>query len=419
MSVQMMIMLMGLCLIVEGFFSGSEIGVVSADRLKLRHMAAKGNRGARLAVEMLKKPEWLLSTTLVGTNIAIVSNTTLATLLAVELFGPKYSWMAIPIVAPLIWVFGEIVPKSIFQQRADQLTPKVIFVLKAASVVFFPILMFFTTMTKMLTRVLKGKQEKSMFTLREEIDLILQMDSGGGDISKVERQMILRAFDYGRTQTRDIMIPYVDVNSIANTATCQETLEMAGRQGHPLLPVFDGRVDRVVGQISTLDLLGEAGDVPIKSFIKPIRFVYGSKRLEELLDTFRRDGDRIAIVVDEFGGADGLISMKDIMERIVGSIKHEHAISHDGDQVGDDIVKVNDGEYMVNPRMDLVAFKQVTGIHLNDADGNFETLSGFLLEMFGDIPQKDAVYEFEGNRFIVEACSDKRIEVVRVATSSG
>jgi hypothetical protein len=118
MDILLTLILILVFLLMEGFFSGSEIGVVSADQMKLRHEAAKGSRGAKLALEMLKKPEWLLSTTLVGTNIAVVSNTTIVTALMIELFGEQHSWFAIILVAPLIWIFGEIVPKSIFQQRA-------------------------------------------------------------------------------------------------------------------------------------------------------------------------------------------------------------------------------------------------------------------------------------------------------------
>lgn len=417
MSIEMILGAMFVCLIMEGFFSGSEIGVVSADRLKLRHMAAKGNRGAQLAMEMLKKPEWLLSTTLVGTNIAIVTNTTLATLLSVELFGPKYSWMAIPLVAPLIWVFGEIVPKSIFQQRADVLTPKVIYILKGASILFFPLLIIFTTMTRILTRLVKGKEEKSMFTLREELDLILQMDSGGGDISQVERQMIRRAFDFGQTRVRDVMIPYGDVSSVPNSATCRSALDMAGREGHPLIPVYDGRLDRVVGQVQTMDMLGENDTTPIKSFIRPIRFVYGSKKLEELLDDFRRDGDRMAIVVNEFGGAEGLISLLDIVERIVGDIEHEHAIPHTSERLTRDVTKDENGAFLVNPRLDLVALKQATGVVL--PSGSYETLSGFLLEAFGDIPAQGAELEHDGMRFVMARVGDKRIEQVRIEPAAG
>ncbi len=413
MPLELIIPLMFLCLIMEGFFSGSEIGVVSADRLKLRHMAAQGNSGAKLAVEMLSKPEWLLSTTLVGTNIAIVTNTTLATVLSVQVFGPKYSWMAIPIVAPLIWIFGEIVPKSIFQQRADVLTPKVIFILKGASIIFFPILVFFTTLTKLLTKMV-GKKEKNPFTLREELDLMLQMDGSDSDISAMEKNMIRRTFDYGRTQARDIMIPYLEVSTVANTTSCRETLNVAGESAHPLIPIYDGRVDRVVGQINTMDLLGQPDDTPIKSFIKPIRFIYGSKKLEDLMEQFRKDGDRMAIVVDEFGSAEGLVTMKDIVERIVGYYEDEHGVAHHSDRVDQEIVKIKDGEYLVNGRLTLMALKQVTGIDLESGQNNYETLSGFLLEQFGDIPTHGNTCEFEGNRFTVEGCNDKRIEVVRI-----
>jgi putative hemolysin len=125
-----------ICLVMEGFFSGSEIGVVSADQIKLRQEAAKGSRGAKLALHMLKKPEWLLATTLVGTNIAVVSNTTIVTALMIQVFGENNSWLAIVLVAPLIWIFGEIVPKSIFQQRADTITPRTISLLRLAFYVF-------------------------------------------------------------------------------------------------------------------------------------------------------------------------------------------------------------------------------------------------------------------------------------------
>ena len=131
------LLVMAICLVAEGFFSGSEIGIVSADRIKLRADAAKGSRGAQLAIKMLGKPEWLLSTTLVGTTIAGVTSTTMATALVLQLLGPEFSWLAVVLVAPLIWVFGEIVPKSVFQQRADTITPQAIYVLRFFSRVFF------------------------------------------------------------------------------------------------------------------------------------------------------------------------------------------------------------------------------------------------------------------------------------------
>ncbi len=219
MDVVSTLVLMLAFLLMEAFFSGSELGVVSADQMKLRHDAAKGSRGAKIALQMLKKPEWLLSTTLVGTNIAVVSNTTIATALMIDLFGEQNSWLAIVLVAPLIWILGEIVPKSIFQQRADTITPRVIFVLRFASYVFFPILIVFSVITRFFTKGF-GRQVQSPFTLREEILTMLQLPATGGDIQPVERDMIQRVFSFSETTAYEVMIPLIDVVAIEQGATC-------------------------------------------------------------------------------------------------------------------------------------------------------------------------------------------------------
>lgn len=182
MDIVLTILIMVLCLLLEGFFSGSEIGVISADQIKLRHKAAKGSKGAKLALKMLEKPEWLLSTTLVGTNIAVVTNTTMATALMIHLFGEYGSWLAVVLVAPLIWIFGEIVPKSVFQQRADSVTPIIIFVLRFFSLLFYPILFVFSFLTNLLTK-LTGGESRNPFTLREEIVTMLQMPAASGGYS--------------------------------------------------------------------------------------------------------------------------------------------------------------------------------------------------------------------------------------------
>ncbi len=157
MEIGVTLLIMLVCLAGEAFFSGSEIGVVSADRMKLRHEAARGSRGAKIALRMLEKPELLLSTTLVGTNISVVANTTLATALMINLFGEQYAWLAIILVAPFIWIFGEIVAKSVFQQRADVLTPIIIYILRGASYLFWPILLVFSLLTRVLAKKLAVK----------------------------------------------------------------------------------------------------------------------------------------------------------------------------------------------------------------------------------------------------------------------
>ncbi|MEO5377076.1 MAG: CNNM domain-containing protein [Magnetococcus sp. DMHC-6] len=213
-----------LCLFVEAFYAGSEIAVVSADRLKLRHQAAKGSKGARLAMEMLRRPEHLLTTTLVGINVAIVTNSTLSTLFAIEVLGQEKAWVGIMISAPLIWVFGEIVPKSVFQQKSDVLTPRIIYVLKVSSYLFYPLIVVFTMFFEVITFLFGGKVKKNFFSLREEIDLLMQMQAHETDILPMEKSMIRRLFNFGETQARDIMVPLIELHTLDRNATCRQAL---------------------------------------------------------------------------------------------------------------------------------------------------------------------------------------------------
>lgn len=409
MDISTLILLMFCCLLVEAFFSGAEIGIVSADRIKLRHDAAKGNKGAVLALEMLENPEFLLSTTLVGTNIAIVTNTTLATVLAVTLFGKENSWVAIAMVAPLIWVLGEIVPKSIFQQKANTLTPRIIFFLKGSSYLFFPILIIFTTVTRLLTK-LTGAQGEMPFTLKKEIDIMLRMPSIGGDVRPVEKTMIRRMFNFGKTKVRDIAIPLIDVMAIPNTLTCRQANRVAWECSHVRLPVFRGQVYHVIGIYNArLNMLSPTGE-SVESLVTPARYVAASKSIEDLLNEFKASNETFAIMVDEYGAAEGIITLEDIMERIVGEMEDEY----DKDEpISTDWVKrVAENTYLVNPRIDLIALNEDWGIKI--PDGPYETLSGFLMELAGDIPTPGQQLTHKHITFTIVAADDRRPREVRI-----
>ncbi|MBF0380501.1 MAG: HlyC/CorC family transporter [Magnetococcales bacterium] len=409
MDIPVIILLMLLCLMMEAFFSGAEIGVVSADRMKLRHKAAKGNKGAKLALKMLEKPEWLLSTTLIGTNIAIVTNTTLATLLAVQLFGKEYSWIAIAIAAPLIWVFGEIVPKSIFQQKADVITPRIIFILKGVSFIFYPILLVFSAITRLLARI-AGKSHQSHFSLRKEIDLMLQMPASQGDVQQVEKNMIRRMFNFGETKVRDIAIPLIDIVSIPDTVTSGEAQKTAWEKSHLRLPVFKGQVYQIIGVFDASNCLGISEDSKIKEHMKPIRYVSASKSIEDLLEEFRNSGERMAVMVDEYGAAEGIITLEDIMERIVGEIEDEY---DNEESISDGFVqRISDRHFIANPRVDLISMKEEWDIRI--PDGPYETLGGFLMELAADIPHVGQKIKFQHITFTIVKADEKRLREVEI-----
>jgi len=409
MDVLLTIILILIFLLMEAFFSGSEIGVVSADQIKLRHAAAKGSRGAKLALKMLKKPEWLLSTTLVGTNIAVVSNTTITTALMMALFGAQNGWLAVVLVTPLIWVFGEIVPKSIFQQRANEITPRAIFLLRLASYVFFPILVVFTLITRLITWIF-GQQIQNPFTLREEILTMLQMPATEGDIQPVEKSMIRRIFSFSETTAYEVMIPLIDVVAIEQSAACGEAVQLARKKAHIRLPVYDQRIDKVVGVLNALELLDAEPHQAIKPYIREVRYVPSSKNINELLLDLRKDGDSVAVVVDEFGGAEGLITMEDIMEEVVEEMEDEYDI---GKKPVQWIRKISKKEYIVSARIEVDSLEEELGIQL--PKGKYATLAGFLLEKAGEIPTSGTTIKAKGITFTIERSTPQAIQEVRVS----
>ncbi len=398
-----------LCLLVEAFYAGSEIAVVSADRLKLRHMAAKGSHGAQLAMDMLRKPEHLLTTTLVGINIAIVTNSSLSALFAIEVLGKENAWIGILISAPLIWVFGEIVPKSVFQQKADVLAPRIIYVLKVSSWLFYPLIVVFTLFFKVITFFFGGGAKKNPLCLREEIDLVLQIKAHETDILPMEKSMIRRLFNFGETQVRDIMVPLIDLRTLDRNATVGLALRHSGEHSHLVMPVHAGRVDNITGYVNAMDLLGVPAQESIKTFIRQVRFIPGSQSIEELLATFQKNGEQLAMVVDEFGGCEGMVTLEDILERVVGDMRDEYDV---GEKVTTWWQLKEPGIWAVNPRIRLVALRDELGISL--PDGNYETLGGFLLDHFREIPSQGASMTREGVTFTVTKAGQHSIREVEI-----
>jgi putative hemolysin len=398
-----------LCLLLEGFFSGSEIGVISADQMKLRHAAAKGSKGAKLALSMLQKPEWLLSTTLVGTNISVVTNTTMVTALMIHLFGEQGSWLAVVLAAPLIWIFGEIVPKSVFQQRADTVTPYVIFALRFFSYLFYPILIVFSAITRVLAKLVGGT-DRNPFTLREEIMTMLQMPAASkGDIQPVEKEMIRRMFSFTETRVQDAMRPLIEVTAIERQATCGEARRLAAETSHVRLPVYTERVDRVTGMLHVLDLLGESDDRPIEEFVRDATYVPANKSVRDLLFQMRHASEVVAVVVDEFGGAEGIVTVEDIVEEVVEDLQDEY----DSDEPDADLFhKLDERDYLTGGRTELDLIREQLGIQL--PEGHYSTIAGLILHKTGSIPAQGTQVDEGRVSLTVHRSSAQSIQEVRI-----
>jgi CBS domain containing-hemolysin-like protein len=408
MEILIPLFIMLLSLISEGFFSGSEIGIVSADRLKLRQKASKGSNGAKLALRLLEKPEWLLSTTLVGTNIAVVTNTTVATALMIELFGEEYSWLAIMFVAPLIWIFGEIVPKSVFQQKSNEITPVLAYILRFFSILFYPILLIFSFLTRQFTKLV-GEKKSNIFTLREQIISMLHLSEPGGEVHPAQGKMIRHMFRFSETPAIHVMVPLIDVVSVDKTALCRGTIRLATSSARSNLLVHDQRVDRVVGMVRTLELLGVDREQPITQFIRPVKYISGGKNVQHLLQELREIDETFAVVVDEFGAARGIVTIEDIMEEVVSDMYDEFDAERG---VARRVRKLGDQDFLVSGRIERQQLKDELGIRLRT--GEFATLAGYLLEKTHNVPPEGTIIKSHGINYSIKKATDSAILEVRV-----
>ncbi|MCP4809246.1 MAG: HlyC/CorC family transporter [Proteobacteria bacterium] len=398
--------LVAICLVTEGFFSGSEIAVVSADRLKLRSAAESGSRGAGIALRMLERPEHLLGTCLMGTNLSTVSASTVSAAAMVTVWPNAGSVAVVALLFPLILLFGELIPKSLFQHYADRVAPVIALPLYLFSLVFAPVLFIIEGLTRLLFKVTGGEGALHRAASREDIILLLEASEQLA-IDEDDRELIQRVFEFGETRVEEAMVPLIEVASISNELTAREAVALLVEEGHSRMPVYEDRVDNVIGIVHHTDLLFlESLDIPVDRVMRPPVFVPESKHIESLFHEFQTNRTRIAVPVDEYGGAVGLITMEDILEEIVGDIVDEH------DERMSQITKVGEREWLVSARVEVDVLCEETGIHL--PDGDYETLAGFLLGRLGRVPGVGTrVREGQWHLEVTEA-SDRAVLRVRL-----
>jgi len=222
----------------EGFLSGSEIAMVAADRKRLSRLANSGSRMASLTLRILKDPSWFLSTTLAGSNLAEVTNATLVTAIFVGFYGPGGDLFAFMLLAPLILVFGEILPKSLFQQKADLWVVKIVPVIRVISLLLYPLVWFLSRATGAISRFLGQQEEVRPMITREELQLLLREEGEQSDINPSEREMIRRIFRFSTTKVKEAMIPLVDVVALEENTSVGEAIATVRQENYSRYPVY-------------------------------------------------------------------------------------------------------------------------------------------------------------------------------------
>lgn len=404
-SLLALIIVLAICLAAEAFFSGSEISFMSANRPKLFRKVKEKDPRAMTAKELLSHPEKLFSTTVVGTTLAINCATSLTALYVVNRYGYDKEWYTLVFLTPIILIFGEFVPKMLGRSQADTAVLKLARPIQIASVVLYPFTKLLGLYATILKRLLGENPEKGFFLSREEIKAALPAGHGS-DVTATERTLIERILEFGKITVKEMLRPLIDVVAIEENATLAEAVQLFNESGHSRLPVYQDRIDRIVGVIQGFDCL-RAPDlqITVKAAMQPALFVPESKPLEELLLELK--SRPMAIVVNEYGGAEGIITMEDVMEEVVGEIEDEY------DEPPKLFRQIGEHSYIVNARMEIQDLRELLRLPLPE-DEDYQTLAGFLLKRMQKIPKKWDSTVIDGVEYVVQSATDRSIEEVYV-----
>lgn len=400
-----------ICVAFEGFFSGSEIGVLSASRAKVVRRVEEGSRSGKILDRFLGSPERLLGTTLVGTNLSVVIGTVVFTSYMYRRLGEGGELYSLLVMSPLVLVFGEILPKTVFQQYSDRLVYIVSYPLQAAEYVFFPLVRLLTALSRLITGAgAAGPQRRSPFVTKHELQMLVLADGGEAEMEAEEREMIHRIFTLGTTTASQVMVPLVDVTGIEDTSAPDEVIRKVAEKGYSRLPVYRDNLSNIVGILNVFDIFTlHPEDRELRKVVREPLYVPEVMNVDDLLQEMQRVGTQMAIVVDEYGGAVGIVTVEDLLEEVVGEIQDEY------DREKKLYSQTGERRYIIDARMEIDAINEE--LHLDIPTGSYETLGGYLVTYLRRIPAQGELLRIGRIRYRVTEAdrrSVRQVEVVEV-----
>jgi len=398
-------------LFLSGFFSGSETAFMSANRVRIRELANEGDKKAARVDELLEDQTKLLTTILIGNNLVNIAASAIATSIAIEIFGSKGVGIATGVVTFVILVFGEITPKSLGNNQPIKYAKIASIVLLWLEKILYPIILFFTLLIKNM--IGENKMISSAFISEEEVRRFVNVSEEEGAIKESEKEMIQSVFEFDDIVVKEIMVPRIDMVCINKDAGIDELVDLAVEKGHSRIPVFEESIDDIIGLIYVKDLLQllQKGkeNLTLEDLIKPIYFIPESKQINKLLKEMQNRREHMAVILDEYGGTSGLITIEDLLEEIVGDIQDEF------DLEDKQINLINNKEILVDARVDLDDLNDILPKPLLDEE-SYETISGFVLHKLGYLPEEKETIEMEGITIEVEKVDEHRIQKLRIYT---
>ena len=402
-------------LMLSGLMSGSETALTAVGQWKIRQIREDGEDPSGVFALLERDRPRFITTLLIANNLVNIAATALVTQIALRLaasLGAAESLAiayATGVMTLLLLIFGEITPKSFAVHNAVPMSRWVIRPVYYLSVVFYPVGIFFTFLANTVLRLLRLEPVEGPLITENELRLMLRSAEESGVIEAQEQEMIRGIIDLEETVVREVMTPRVDVVAVSEENTLEDILALVTEHGYSRLPVYAETVDNVRGQVYARDLLAYLGRPEALATTKAADIMNAPQYVPEtlsilnLLKDMRSRKNHMAIVVDEFGGTAGLVTLEDIIEEVTGEIYDETDVEED-----DEILPLEEGHYRIQGSAHL----EDVGVELDlvfDDDGEYDTLAGFLISRFGYIPQSGETYDFSDYQFIVEEADERRI----------
>ncbi len=409
------LVLLGTLLLLSAFFSSAEAAFLSLARSRVAHLASSGSAGAARVERMTSRPERLLSTILFGNNLVNVAFAALVTLTVVAALGKDREGQAAIISTVIgtvvLLVAGETIPKSIAVRRAEKMAFMYSLPVLWFEALFLPVVVVLQWTARSVNAWFGGDSARVSVT-EGEIRTMIDIGEAQGAVESTEAEMIENVFRFGDMKVREVMTPRTEIVSVRRGARLREVLDVYAEHLHTRLPVYRGSADNVIGIISAKDVLkamsakGMGLDDPATDVMRDAYFVPETKRAAELFDELRRSGNQMAIVVDEFGGVAGLVTLKTLLEEVVGPVGEE------GSGPQDEYESIDRNTFQVDGGMSIDEVNEELGIDL--PEGDFETIAGFALAALGHIPVQGEQFEFANLRLEITEMNGLKIEAVKV-----
>ena len=423
----MQITILIILIFVNAFFAAAEIAFISLNDAKIEKMAKEGNKKAKSIEKMLKNPSRFLATIQIGITLAGFLSSAFAADTFVDKLAPQLNnlipslsistWRGISLVLITIilsyftLIFGELVPKRLAMKHFEKISFASIGIIKVISVITAPFVKFLTFSTNIVSKIFGVTENDESTVTEEEIRMMVDAGQEKGTIQKDEKEMINNVFELNDRTVSEIMTDRTNMFAVDENMSIGEVIEeLTEERGYSRIPVYDETIDEIKGVVYLRDILlsNKNRNTKIKSLIKDAYFVPETKRINELFKEFQKNKKQIAIVVDEYGGTAGVVTMEDILEEIVGEIYDEY------DTQTEKYEKIDENTFLVDGSISIYELEKILDIEI--PDGDYDTLSGYILEELGRIPtaKEKPVIETDNAIYKVEKFEDNRIVSVKV-----